>query len=137
MNLFAYGTLMCPDILADVAMPGLEAIPGTLHGYKRWAVRGEEYPAIRRHPSGRVQGILYRDLPNHAWPRLDRFEGEMYRRATLTIRHADGETLAAETYVLHEKFAHCLDTREWDFEAFLRHGKGRFKRLYRGYSNLE
>jgi len=137
MNLFAYGTLMCPDILAEVAMPGLQGLPGVLHGYKRWTVKGEEYPAIRCHPDGRVQGMLYLDLPDHAWPRLDCFEGGMYLRETLPVRLADGEAVTAETYVLREAFAHCLGSREWDFEAFLRHGKARFKTRYVGYNSLK
>lgn len=38
---------------------------------------------------------------------------------------------------MHEDFAHCLDNWEWDFETFLRHGKGRFTTLYVGYKTLD
>ncbi len=44
--------------MAEVAMAGLQGEPGMLHGYRRWAVQGEEYPAIRSHEHGRVQGML-------------------------------------------------------------------------------
>ena len=137
MNLFAYGTLMCPGIIAEVATPGLQGVPGILHGYKCWAMKGEVYPAIRRHPDARVRGVLYRDLPEHAWSRLDRFEGDMYLRRTVSICLEEKATANAETYVLHEDFAHCLAPREWDFETFMRQGKGRFKAQYMGYDALE
>lgn len=137
MNLFAYGTLMCPDIMAEVSVPGLSQIPGILHGYKRWAVRGEEYPAIRAQSDARVNGVVYRDLPENVWERLDRFEGDMYFRRTLEIQTDDlGRTLA-QTYVLRERFVHRLDDQEWDYAAFLSRGKARFRALYVGYDSLD
>ena len=45
-NLFAYGTLMCEDIMQDVAGCRLSCVPAELRGYSRRRVRGEHYPAL-------------------------------------------------------------------------------------------
>jgi len=49
VNLFAYGTLMAADIMAEVTgLSGLDAEPAVLPDYHRLAVRGEDYPAMPR-----------------------------------------------------------------------------------------
>ncbi len=55
----------------------------------------------------------------------------------MPVRLGDEATTTAETDVLRVDLIHCLDHREWDFEDFLRHGKGRFKNLYVGYGTLD
>ena len=134
-HLFAYGTLMCSDIMADVS--GLEATgsPGTLRGYRRLRVKGECYPALLQDAAGCVEGVVYREIPQAAWTCLDRFEGEMYIRETVQVQLADGAFVAARTYVVHEDFTSCLENIEWDRAAFLLNGKERFCRSYRGIQN--
>jgi gamma-glutamylcyclotransferase (GGCT)/AIG2-like uncharacterized protein YtfP len=136
-DLFAYGTLMCDDILRDVAGCRLSAVAGTLRGYSRRAVRGEPYPALVPDPEGRVAGVVYRDVPDAAWRRLDRFEGEMYVGQTVEVDLAEGGTLLAQTYVVRPEFRHRLAPSDWDFADFLRHGKARFQSHYVGYRALE
>jgi gamma-glutamylcyclotransferase (GGCT)/AIG2-like uncharacterized protein YtfP len=76
---------------------------------------------------------VYRDVPGFAWRRLDRFEGDMYRRQRVQAQLADGATLMAETYLVRPRFLARLDRVEWNFAEFLRSGKGKFCRGYRGY----
>ena len=85
-NLFAYGTLMCEDIMGDVSGCRLPSpSPGTLKGYSRWCVKGEPYPALVRDEKKLVEGMVYRNVPDSAWDRLDAFEGEMYERRLVRI----------------------------------------------------
>ena len=135
-NLFAYGTLMCRDIMHNVSGCRLTAEPGTLRGYSRRAVRGERYPALIPDEEGCVNGVVYRNLPHSAWPRLDRFEGEMYARRSVEIALNNGAMLTADTYVARQKFLDRLESSEWDFEDFLRNGKNDFQRRYGGYQRL-
>jgi gamma-glutamylcyclotransferase (GGCT)/AIG2-like uncharacterized protein YtfP len=135
-NLFAYGTLMCEDIMEEVSGCRLSYVPGTVRGYSRRSVRGEHYPALVLDEEGRVEGVVYRNLPNSAWDRLDRFEGEMYVRQPVQIELNDGATLPATTYVVRPEFLHRLEESEWDFANFLCNGKERFRRDYRGYQQL-
>ncbi len=135
-NLFAYGTLMCEDIMEEVSGCRLSCVPGTVRGYSRRSVRGEHYPALVLDEEGRVEGVVYRNLPNSAWDCLDRFEGEMYVRQPVQIELNDGATLPATTYVVRPEFLHRLEESEWDFVDFLSNGKERFRRDYRGYQQL-
>ncbi len=134
MHCFTYGSLMCADIMARATGAAFDAQPALLHGYIRHPLRGETYPAIVAQAGASVTGRLYRDLDEHALQRLDAFEGGMYERRTVTVETPAGEHLAAAAYVLRPAFAHLLGDGEWDFEAFLRHGKQHFEAAYLGFS---
>jgi gamma-glutamylcyclotransferase (GGCT)/AIG2-like uncharacterized protein YtfP len=135
-NLFAYGTLMCEDIMREVSGCRLSYVSGTLRGYRRRSVRGETYPALIPHEKGRVEGVVYRKVPDSAWERLDGFEGEMYARQVVQIELEDGTRLPAATYVVKPEFVGHLDQSDWDFAEFLQNGKESFQRHYKGYRSL-
>jgi gamma-glutamylcyclotransferase (GGCT)/AIG2-like uncharacterized protein YtfP len=135
-NLFAYGTLMCDDIMRDVSGRRLFRVSGTLKGYSRRRVRGELYPAIIADPESCVDGVMYRDVPAAVLERLDRFEGRMYLRKSVQITLNDGAFLYAETYLVKPEFVDCLEASEWDFEKFLQNDKTSFERSYKGYREI-
>ena len=135
-NLFAYGTLMCEDIMQDVAGCRLSCVPAELRGYSRRRVRGEHYPALVPDERGFVRGVLYQDVPDSAWDRLDRFEGDMYERRPVEVCLEDGRIMSAATYVARSAFLGCLDEADWDFDDFLRSGRAAFQRQYKGYQAL-
>ncbi len=136
MHLFAYGTLMCPDIMAEVSGLNRPGISATLPGYRRLRVKGEDYPAIVPDAAGWVTGVICRDIPKSAWILLDRFEGEMYVRVRAQVDLADGSVAAAQTYVVNGCFSGCLEDVEWNFADFLCSGKERFRMSYTGYLKL-
>ena len=135
-NLFAYGTLMCEDIMIDVSGFRLPHAVGTLKGYSRRSVTGEQYPAIVPDKKAVVRGVVYRNVPDAAWDRLDRFEGEMYKRRTVNIELNGGGLLQAETYIIHPRFLDRLDLSDWDFDDFVASGKVNFQKHYKGYRSL-
>ena len=135
-NLFAYGTLMCDDIMQEVSGLRLRNVPGTLAGYSRRCVKGEKYPALVPDENGSVEGVVYLNVPDSAWERLERFEGEMYARQVVGVELKDGARLRAETYVVKPNFLDHLDETDWDFARFLRNGKAGFQRHYRGYQSF-
>ena len=135
-NLFAYGTLMCEDIMQEVSGLHLFHVVGILKGYSRRRVKGEYYPALVPDEEGRVEGVVYRNVSHSAWDRLDRFEGEMYTRESVKIELTNGVTLPAGTYVVRPEFLDYLDQCDWDFGDFLRNGKARFQNHYKGYQSL-
>ncbi len=122
--------------MGDVSGVRLTHVPGTLNGHRRWCVKGEHYPAIAPDVNGRVSGVVYRDVPDSAWTRLDQFEGDMYVRQPVRIEIRDRVTLPAETYVVRPAFLACIETIEWDFDDFLRNGKSRFQKYYKGFQSL-
>ena len=133
---FAYGSLMCEDIMQEVSGCCLSKMPGILRGYSRRPIKDELYPAIIPDNDGLVDGIIYRDVPGLAWGRLDRFEGEMYSRQSVLIELMDGSTLDTATYVLKPEFMNQLEPYEWDFTDFLCNHKEDFVNCYKGYFAL-
>ncbi len=119
--------------MQEVSGYSLAYVRGILKGYSRRAVRGEQYPAIFPDREGRVVGVVYLNVPDSAWDRLDRFEGDMYAREIVPIEVYEGETLSASAYVVRPQFIHLLDGSEWDFNEFLRTGKANFQNAYKGY----
>lgn len=117
-GLFAYGTLMCPDILEREAGLRLSGSPAVLRHYRRRRLRGELYPAMVQAAGEVVEGLLFRHLPASAWTLLDRFEGEMYRRTLVQVQTASGEE-AAYAYVLQPAYESLLTDESWSFDDFL------------------
>lgn len=126
-NLFTYGTLMCEDIMIKVSGCHPSHDPATLRGYQRRFVTGAPYPAVIPHREAAVNGLVYRNVPDSAWHRLDRFEGEMYERHHVIVELSDRTTLPADVYVIHPAYVHCLDERDWDVDDFIKNNKARFK----------
>jgi len=132
-RLFAYGTLMDPEILASVIGGPRAGRPAQLKGYRRFRVRDTEYPAILRAGGGMVAGVLYAGLLPRDWSRLDRFEGGLYRRELVQVRDASGRWQSAGAYVLRPERRAAVSAEAWDFARFLSDGKQRFAREYEGF----
>ena len=139
MNLFAYGTLMDPEIMARVSGVESRSADAVLEGYVRKAVRGEVYPAITPQKGASVEGVLYFDLTPEVVERLDRFEGPLCRRTGVVavIDGSNWEAVDAVAYVIVTAHIDRLSDRGWSFEKFLESGKGRFQSAYEGYGKLE
>lgn len=135
-DLFTYGSLMCADIMAQVAGTQLQASPAVLNGYRRFCVRGEQYPGILADAAGQVVGIVYHSLAPANWERLDRFEGEMYERQQVVVNSHDARETEVDCYLFRREFAHRLTSIEWDFETFIRSGKTRFQNQYGGFNAI-
>ena len=136
-NFFAYGTLMFEDIMTAVCGGGYASESALLKNYRCFAVRGEVYPGIRPQKAAVVAGKVYISLTQAAWKRLDRFEGQMYRRDAIEVELASGRVAAAQTYVVRPEFAYRLSSKAWSAEKFLRAGKMQFQKHYRGFEALK
>jgi len=133
MALFAYGTLMCEDIMRTVAGTLPRQRQALLRGYRRLRVKGKDYPALVPDPEGSVAGVLYSNLTAPAWGRLDRFEGAFYARTLVSVERVDGKVLPAAAYVARSRFRYRLAPFDWDFAEFLRNGKKGFQRRVKGH----
>jgi gamma-glutamylcyclotransferase (GGCT)/AIG2-like uncharacterized protein YtfP len=137
-DLFAYGTLMCADIMRAVSgCPELDGSAGLLRDYCRLCVRGEHYPGLVQQPGASVEGFVYHAITAAAWERLDRFEGNMYVRTGVDVELADATILRAQTYLVRPELTGLLEHRVWKLEDFLRHGKADFECAYAGYAAIE
>ena len=103
----------------------LHAKAATLWDYRRYAVRGADYPGIVACAGASVRGLLYCNLTAKCWHHLDGFEGAMYARRRVSVALNHGKNEPAETYVIKPAYMHQLEAFDWDFEAFLERIKGR------------
>ena len=118
--LFAYGTLMFAPVMQAVCGGGPPAppLPARLHGYQRYRVAGEVYPAIIAAAGAVVEGVLYGPIGRACWARLDAFETDRSVRTQVTVDHAQDHTLTAWTYVLAPTQRSCLSNAVWSPEEF-------------------
>jgi hypothetical protein len=115
-SLFAYGTLVFPEVLRAVAGRTMAGEPATLAGFSRRGVIGEIFPAIvEAREQDRVAGVLYAGLVPGEWLRLDRFDGDLYERRLVTEAGRQ-----AFTYVLAPPWRHRLAAEPWDPASFAR-----------------
>ncbi|MEM7454505.1 MAG: gamma-glutamylcyclotransferase family protein [Planctomycetota bacterium] len=103
-NLFAYGTLMFPEVavaVSGISSPGEEF---TLSGYRRYEARirtSANFPAIIEDAGASVDGLLFRNLSNDQIRRLDWFEevaNGLYQRRAQSVRVRE-EKLSVWFYV--------------------------------------
>ncbi|MFT3801235.1 MAG: gamma-glutamylcyclotransferase family protein [Burkholderiaceae bacterium] len=131
---FTYGSLMFPSVWTAVVRGRYPSRRAWLHGFRRYAVRGEAYPAAVRDPDARIAGRLYLDVDADDLARLDAFEGAEYERITVPVQRigeggqADA-TVDAELYLFLP--ADRIDRRDWDPVWFESEGLTAFSRQYR------
>jgi gamma-glutamylcyclotransferase (GGCT)/AIG2-like uncharacterized protein YtfP len=136
-DLFAYGTLMCADIMRAVSgCQELTGSAGLLRDHIRLYVRGEHYPGLLLCPGSCVEGVVYPAVPAQAWERLDRYEGDLYRRVGIDVELGAAGIRRVQTYLVRPELSGCLENRVWELEGFLRHGKAEFERAYAGYTAI-
>ena len=111
--LFVYGTLMCSDILRAVSGIERQAADALLRGYRRHAVRDEDYPGIVEAGDAEVRGRLIDAIPASAWMRLDAFEGNQYARQQVRVALAEGDEVVAWTYVFRPEHRSLLAAADW------------------------
>ncbi len=125
---FAYGTLMLAEIMTMVTGREFCAQEAVLVGFRRFRLRGEGYPGICPESGAATTGRLYQGIDQETLRLLDAFEGEQYRRQTVTVRTTDGREWRAETYLLAEGWREALSGEGWDPAWFLANHRDAFIR---------
>src|SRR4051794_4655313 len=101
MHVFAYGSLIFPEVWQAVVGREFTTIRGTAKGYSVFRVRDAAFPGIvAALPECTVVGLVYLDVDERSLARLDRFEDALYERLSLAIECADGVQRQAETYIV-------------------------------------
>lgn len=103
MNLFAYGTLLDRKVITRILGRNLpQAVPATLHGYRRYETRAG-YPIILPEAGACCEGAVFFSLTPTDWERLDIYEDTKsnppaYFRRMVTARGTHG-SISAQTYI--------------------------------------
>jgi gamma-glutamylcyclotransferase (GGCT)/AIG2-like uncharacterized protein YtfP len=84
-HLFAYGTLLDPDVQLAVIGRRLNGEPDSLTKYRLSSLLdGSAYPNIVGDPSGRVEGRVL-EITIEELDRMDDYEGDLYIRERIAL----------------------------------------------------
>ena len=138
MHVFAYGTLMFPEIWQSVAGRPFEALRGTVEGFAIYCVRDQVFPGIlAATPIDVVHGVIYLDVGDDAIRRLDQFEDDFYQRQAVTVLCDDGPPREAQAYVVPHERRDVLTTELWSADQFIARGDlERFVQRFPGFRRL-
>jgi gamma-glutamylcyclotransferase (GGCT)/AIG2-like uncharacterized protein YtfP len=114
--LFTYGTLTLKPI-GQSFFGNRTGIRALLKGYKRVKISFNNhilfYPALIPCPESQCDGLLFFDLTDSDWEKLDAYEGEMYERIFVTVE-TNNETIKAYTYRWNYPDEYSLLDEEWN-----------------------
>ncbi|BBL70661.1 gamma-glutamylcyclotransferase family protein [Methylogaea oryzae] len=119
--LFAYGTLLLPEVMRAVTGRQPVGQPARLEGYACRLLRKRPYPGIRPSPGAVTTGLLYWGLDRRAWRRLDAFEDDdCYGKAIVTVLDGASRRHQAVAYAVKAKHYGALSALPWSAEKFRR-----------------
>jgi gamma-glutamylcyclotransferase (GGCT)/AIG2-like uncharacterized protein YtfP len=133
-RLFAYGTLMLPEVMEIVAGCRGAAQPALLLGHRRRLLRGAVYPVLLPAAAESVAGVLWEGLDAGALARIDRFEDAIYERTLRRVALAGGEEREAFVYLLSPAHHALASAEEWDEAAFRARHLGAFLEACRAFA---
>ena len=127
MNLFAYGTLIYPQIWQQVVGRDFRRLPGVLTGFEVYRAKGELFPVmIAGDSAAEVRGIVYCGLDAPSVARIDQYESGFYERRTVTVQLDQGGDAFCETYVLADQYRSLCSEEIWTSAWFEREALGEY-----------
>jgi gamma-glutamylcyclotransferase (GGCT)/AIG2-like uncharacterized protein YtfP len=121
MHLFAYGTLMFPEIWRRLIGREVATVTATLAGYAVYRVSNGSYPVMVSADSGaEVHGVIYFNVDQPAIAILDEYESSMYDRVAVTAMAGDGRSVECQAYVLPEARRAYASNEPWDADRYAR-----------------
>ncbi len=121
MKLFAYGTLMFPEIWERVVGGEFRHVPATVHGFSVYRAAGQLFPVmVAAGENDSVAGIVVYDLTAADLATLDAYESDIYERINVSAMLADGRVARAQAYLLPAEMRHLASREAWTADWFLR-----------------
>ena len=117
--LFAYGTLMLPEVMHALVGRRVDGVSAILNGYIRRRIRGESFPGIVQ-GEGSVTGIVYAGIDVEELERLDDFESDFYDRVDLSDAISADCAAPVLGYVVAPRYRELMSNEDWDLEHFRR-----------------
>ncbi len=119
-NLFTYGTLMVPVVMAAVTGRTFRFEQAVLPGYARFRIKRQVYPGIIADATGSVHGLMYHAIDEQCLQRLDEFESHIYQRRQVRVQLTGADNTDAYAYIVARNYQHLLSGDDWDPEDFKR-----------------
>ena len=121
-NLFAYGTLMFPEVWERVVGGQYRQAPATVRGMRVCRAAGKLYPVMMAGAAEDIaRGIVIYDLSAEALAALDGYEATFYERVEVAaVLDGGGGSVSAQAYLLPESYRELASDEPWDAKAFQR-----------------
>ncbi len=111
--MFAYGTLMFPDIIGSLLGRVPPSVPAVAPGFEVRRLHGVSYPGMIAVDGGIASGLLLEDLSDDEIVILDEYEDDFYARVPIVVL-VDGRPVEAVTYLVADSGVMALPwTAEW------------------------
>ncbi|MCS6862031.1 MAG: gamma-glutamylcyclotransferase [Abditibacteriales bacterium] len=116
-KLFAYGTLVNPEVVKQVVGRALPMREAVLHGYERVRHPRLFYASVQPNPNAKVEGQLIEGIDDAAWQALDEYEGPYYERKLVPVDVGDisREMVEAFVYVHTQQDTPITTAKEEDY----------------------
>ena len=118
MHLFAYGSLLLPEVMRAVTGRTFRAQGAVLRGYAAFRLMEAPQAAILPFPDTATEGAVYFDVDEASLRCLDAFEGDVYARQEVNVQTEDGAWVEAEAHVIRFKHRRLLSAKLWDEDEF-------------------
>lgn len=127
MNLFAYGTLLFPEIWRRVVPREFDAMPAAVRGFRVRRAAGELFPVmLAAGADDEVAGLVFFDVDAATIALLDQYESELYDRVAVEATLGDGRRVPCEAYVLPDSRARFASDERWTPQWFREHALDRY-----------
>lgn len=122
MNLFAYGTLLLPEVWQRVVGAPARSAPARLRGFRIRRVAGDVYPVMfAADAADVVDGLVFFDLSEPTIALIDDYESGIYRRLATVAECGELGSVACCAYVLPAGRRELASQEPWDVDWFRRH----------------
>ncbi len=134
MNLFAYGSLMFPEVWNRVTGLTTPGTPVRLTDHAARRLRDVNYPALIYAAGEETNGVLYADITPPVLAALDAFEGAFYERVMLGVLEEQGSATSAWVYRAASPRHPDILPERWEAPRFEREHLREFLRDDPGFS---
>lgn len=97
-NIFVYGTLLFDEITTKLTGKSFKSSSAVLYGYKKYSVKGGDYPAIFPDNGAETNGKILLDIEDSDLHILSFFEGDEYKKEKVIVL-INGKPEVALTFV--------------------------------------
>jgi len=126
---------MVPEIFLKVTGKQYRSREAILIGYERFKIIGQSYPAITLKAGACTEGIVYFDISEIHFHKLDLFEGNLYKKINSPVHMRDHQVVDAIVYVLNNGNESLLSKQKWDKNEFIQFELKKFLRTDSGFEN--
>lgn len=118
-DLFCYGTLQFNAVIQQLLGRIPESAPASLANFATFSVKSQTYPGLAEQPGASTTGRIYRTITDEELQILDRFEGQEYFRAKLTLLNQQTKQKeTVYTYYYRMDLLHQLELTYWCPQQF-------------------